>query len=55
MVVISVSYMSASGSEVTAFRVFLIKRGDLKVHKGKIQRKALEVGGGVLLLREVRG
>lgn len=50
MVVISVSYMSASGSEVIASRIFL--RGDLEVHKGKIQRKALELGGRV---REVRG
>lgn len=44
MIVISIYYMSASGSEVTASRVFLMKKGDLNVHKDKIYRKKLEVG-----------
>lgn len=52
MSVISISYMSASESEVTASRLFLMKRGDLKLHKGKIWKKALEGGRRGI---EVRG
>ena len=34
--------MSASGPKAIVTRVFLRKRGDLKTHKGKIQKKAQE-------------
>ena len=42
MIIVSISYLSASGPKATATRVFLRKRGDLKAHKGKIWKKALE-------------
>ena len=42
MAVSSISYMLASGSQVRASRVFLMKKGGLKVPKDKIKKKVLE-------------